>query len=263
MDIPTHIQQHDRLGMGSRVFAKVNFTSSGMTIQNDNSSWGYHVPIQFNNVLADANSLWVSTLSAPTSLDAYYGIAAGGAGYSVNDVLTVSGGSPTTAAQYRVVSVSGGAVTGVTLQTAGSYPAKGTPVSPAATTVAPAGGAGCTLNINWQGAHMLVPAGFTYAETIINASWAANATGRRQIATRLQAVGTELASALDTGGQNIVPNNSATIVTAHQAVSGLFAVSAGQKIQFCCVQNSGGSLALNPTGGSFAQVKLYRSLNDV
>lgn len=45
----------------------------------------------------------------------------GGTGYAVGNVLTVSGGSPTTATQLTVTSVSGGVITGVSVSTAGSY----------------------------------------------------------------------------------------------------------------------------------------------
>lgn len=49
-------------------------------------------------------------------------VAAGGTGYSVNDVLTVSGGTFTTACQVKVLTLGGGgAVATVSVQTAGSY----------------------------------------------------------------------------------------------------------------------------------------------
>lgn len=67
---------------------------------------------------------------------------AGGSGYSVNDVLTITGGA--TGATARVTAVSAGVVTAVELVTRGTgY----TPGSAKATTVTPAGGTGCTLEI--------------------------------------------------------------------------------------------------------------------
>jgi hypothetical protein len=78
-------------------------------------------------------------------------IAAGGTGYAVNDVLTFSGGTKATAAQATVTSVSGGVVNGISLLTEGDYTV--TPADPIATTVAPAGGSGCTINGDWDGDH--------------------------------------------------------------------------------------------------------------
>lgn len=58
----------------------------------------------------------------------------GGTGYAVGNVLTVSGGSPTTAAQLTVTSVSSGVITGVSIFTAGSYPYGGNPYNCAGVT---------------------------------------------------------------------------------------------------------------------------------
>jgi hypothetical protein len=76
-------------------------------------------------------------------------IQAGGTGYSVNNTLTVSGGTNLgQAITLNVDSVNGGAVTGVTIKQCGGY--TGTlPTNPVATTVSPAGGSGCTLNLTW------------------------------------------------------------------------------------------------------------------
>jgi len=62
----------------------------------------------------------------------------GGTGYAVGNVLTLSGGSPTTATQLTVTAVSSGVITGVSITTAGSYPYGGTPNNCAPVT----GGAG-------------------------------------------------------------------------------------------------------------------------
>jgi hypothetical protein len=67
----------------------------------------------------------------------------GGSSYSVNDVLTLVGGTGT-AAQVRVTSVNSGVVDGVILQNAGNYTAF--PSSPAATTGG--GGTGCTISFD-------------------------------------------------------------------------------------------------------------------
>lgn len=75
-------------------------------------------------------------------------IHAAGSGYSVNDTLTVSGGTATTAATFNVDSIGGsGEVTAVSLVEEGEYTVE--PSDPVATTVSPAGGSGCTLDLEW------------------------------------------------------------------------------------------------------------------
>lgn len=76
-------------------------------------------------------------------------VGAGGSGYSVgNDITVVGGLGVGTAAVFNVDSVSGGAVTAVSLVTAGSY--EGVPTNPAATTGG--AGTGATLNVTWESA---------------------------------------------------------------------------------------------------------------
>jgi hypothetical protein len=77
-------------------------------------------------------------------------VAAGGTGYSVNDKLTLVGGTFGTAAIFNVDTLSGSAVATVSLDTAGDY--RTIPGNPVSTTVAPAGGSGCTLTVTWAGA---------------------------------------------------------------------------------------------------------------
>ena len=80
-------------------------------------------------------------------------IGAGGSGYAVNDKLTVNGlgtTSPslaTTAAVFNVDSVSAGAVTAVSLDSAGFY--EEVPTN-AAATVTDNSGTGCTLNVTYE-----------------------------------------------------------------------------------------------------------------
>lgn len=73
-------------------------------------------------------------------------IGAGGSGYVVNDVLTVSGGTFSEAATFRVTGVSSGAVTSVTVVNQGDYTTA--PSNPASTTTG-GSGTGCTLNVTF------------------------------------------------------------------------------------------------------------------
>lgn len=70
---------------------------------------------------------------------------AGGTGYVVGDLLTVSGGTSTTTARFTVATVSAGAILTVTLERAGSYSALPTN----AVSVTGGTGTGATLTILW------------------------------------------------------------------------------------------------------------------
>jgi hypothetical protein len=74
--------------------------------------------------------------------------ASGGTGYTLNDTLTIVGGTNTLTAQFTVTAVSGGVVTQVTRSNTnyGNYSVL--PSSPVATTGGT--GTGCTLNMVWE-----------------------------------------------------------------------------------------------------------------
>jgi len=87
--------------------------------------------------VATSNLYYLSTL-ATTS------IVSGGTGYTVSDVITVSGGTFTAAASFTVSAVSGGVVTAITPLTGGTYS-----VIPTGTLSVTGGtGSGFTLTIN-------------------------------------------------------------------------------------------------------------------
>jgi hypothetical protein len=48
-------------------------------------------------------------------------IVSGGTGYTANDILTVSGGTGTVTAQFKVITVSGGVITSAQMETSGAY----------------------------------------------------------------------------------------------------------------------------------------------
>ena len=74
-------------------------------------------------------------------------VEAAGSGYALNDVLTVVGGTGT-AATFTVKAIGpGGEVLSVARTTGGDYSVL--PTNPVSTTVAPAGGSGATLNLEY------------------------------------------------------------------------------------------------------------------
>lgn len=73
-------------------------------------------------------------------------VAVGGAGYTVGDVLTVSGGAALVTAKFAVATVAAGVVTSVTLIDEGEYTL--TPANPASTTGGTGSGATLTVTFN-------------------------------------------------------------------------------------------------------------------
>lgn len=88
------------------------------------------------------------TMKAAASPSTATSVYAGGTGHAVNDILTVSGGTFTTAARFTVTAVTSGVITAVSLLTAGSYTVL--PTNPVATTSSGAG-TGATLTVRWTG----------------------------------------------------------------------------------------------------------------
>jgi hypothetical protein len=70
-------------------------------------------------------------------------VQAGGAGYSINDVLSLATPTNGTPATVKVTTVEEGIVTGVLLLTPGT----GYSIGVKTTTVSPEGGSGCTINV--------------------------------------------------------------------------------------------------------------------
>lgn len=84
-------------------------------------------------------------LSGLTTLGAT--VQAGGAGYSVNDILYTTVGSAIPKPAFKVATVGGGGnVLTVTQDTPGRF-SSSRPTNPVATAVPPSGGSGCTLNV--------------------------------------------------------------------------------------------------------------------
>jgi hypothetical protein len=88
-------------------------------------------------------------------------LGSGGTGYSVNDVITLAGGTFTTAATVKVTGVNVGVITTFTITNAGSYTVGATTYTQGS--VSPAGGTGATFNTPIYTS--LVPSGLITAVT--------------------------------------------------------------------------------------------------
>jgi hypothetical protein len=89
-------------------------------------------------------------------------VSAGGSGYLVGDVLTISGGTSTTAATVTVATLSGSAVATVTISNVGAYTAS--PSNPASTTGGTGTGATFTLGFGINTTFTITAAGSGYVE---------------------------------------------------------------------------------------------------
>jgi hypothetical protein len=104
-----------------------------------------------------------ATATATAVINGITSIQSGGTGYTVNDVLTVVGGTATTqTTQLTVSTVSAGVITGVTISRFGTYST--TPTNPADVTGGT--GTGATFNLNYavQTSFTITNAGSGYVE---------------------------------------------------------------------------------------------------
>jgi uncharacterized phiE125 gp8 family phage protein len=115
------------------------------------------------------------------------GVNAGGTGYSVNDVLTITGGGGT-GATLKILTIDSGKVGEISILTSGSLYSMGTNL---ATTVAPPGGTGCTIDILTLATNL--PRGLRHAVKFLVAHWFEN----RETVGSGTGAGTELPKAFD------------------------------------------------------------------
>lgn len=135
-------------------------------------------------------------------------INAGGTGYSVNDIITLSGGTSITPATFLVTAVSGGAITALEVHNAGSYS-----VNTGSTNIATTGGnADATVDVTYQTPwtldRKLVQLG------AVNATIVSGGTGHavNDTLTGVSGTGTKYTLNVDTVSSGVI--TSVSIVTA-------------------------------------------------
>lgn len=124
-------------GIGGGFVSGVTITTAGSYLGADQPTVTFSAPDGVGGVTATGTTV-MEVLSAVAT--------AGGSGYSVNDVLTVTYGGQT--ATFTVATLSGNAVATVTPLARGTFTA--TTTGAKSTTVAPAGGTGATLTITYR-----------------------------------------------------------------------------------------------------------------
>ena len=207
---------------------------------------GNHDTLQFDTTILDPLSAWMPTLTARSAT-----IPAGNGGtlYTLNDILTDANGVGTPNATFTVTGVSAGVVTSVSVLNPGSYIALNASSVPGPTTGGT--GTGCQPYILWAGCGFVVPVGYSIAQAKANCQWTSNATGRRQLSVRKNYLGLPLAP------QNIMPPSAGTDITSQNSSSPYFSVVAGDIITANVIQNSGGTLAITQSIGSWLELSLY------
>lgn len=97
-----------------------------------------------------AHNGWTVSRNTTLGLSVVDAIIAGSTGYSVDDIITLAGGTTVNPAQLIVTGVSVGVITSVDIYNGGSYSA--TPGNPVAQeSVQPTGGSGATFTLSWAG----------------------------------------------------------------------------------------------------------------
>lgn len=176
-------------------------------------------------------------------------IASGGTGYTVNDVLTVVGGTGS-AAQITVATVSAGVITGITISTAGNYSATASnPVSVTGGT-----GSGATFNMVYtmrSGTFVITNAGSGYVEQPTVSFSGGGGSGAAAYAT----VGSgTVIRALGASGTQALDFHTAASATNNAPVLRLRDVSVGtSNTGFVQIQNNNGYssiIAQGPTNAA-------------
>ena len=85
------------------------------------------------------------TITHTSRLQDYLHVSNGGTGYNINDIITLAGGTFSTAAQVQVTGVSGTTITSVQVVTSGTYTVEATTFTQGS--VSPTGGTGATFNL--------------------------------------------------------------------------------------------------------------------
>lgn len=139
-------------------------------------------------------------------------ISAGGSGYLVGDVLTLSGGTFSTVATVTVATLSGSAVATVTITGSGTYSAL--PTNPVSVTGGT--GAGATFNLTWavQTTFTITNAGSGYVEqpTVTFSSGTAAAYATVGAGTIVKSIGSTMSFYTPSGEQFRVRDNTTTSV---------------------------------------------------
>lgn len=121
-----------------------NSQVNGVSISSRGSYSGGMVPTMIFDAPEQANAAVLATGTVNSMEVSSATVVAGGTGYSNGDTLTVSYGGGTAT---FTATVSGGVVTSVTPISRGTWTASATTSTTKSTTVSPAGGTNCTLNI--------------------------------------------------------------------------------------------------------------------
>jgi hypothetical protein len=158
---------------------------------------------------------------------------AGGTGYAVNDTITLTGGTFTTAAILKVTHVTGGAVDGVGVQNAGAYTIIPSAVAPVAQGSTSGSGTGATFDVILAGSAAISLSGPEGVIATSAASGATTITVDRVAPSFITAVNGgsgDVQVELDNGTYQSVPLISSTGTTITIGAGLTFPASAGRHV---------------------------------
>jgi len=197
------------LAAGSR---GVNISNGGTVTAITQTAGGTYTSVPTVAITAPTTAGGVQA-TATVSVQATSGttVSSGGTGYTVGDVLTVSGGTFAAAAVLTVATVSSGVITSITVTTAGNYSV--TPSNPASVTGGT--GSGATFTMQWtmrSGTFVITNAGSGYVEQPTVTFSGGGGSGAAAYATVgsgavIRALGVTGTQALDFHGSASASNN--------------------------------------------------------
>lgn len=172
-----------------------------------------------NNVARQAEA------RANMKVETVVGITAAGTGYTVGDVLTAVGGTGT-AATFTVATVSGGAITGLNITTAGSYSVL--PTNIAAVALTGGTGTGASISIDFElNTVSVVDAGYGYSSAPAVSFSGGGGTGAAATATVSGGVVTGFGSY--TAGNNYTSIPSVSVAAPGNLTAWLFKSERGKE----------------------------------
>lgn len=184
-------------------------------------------------------------------------IVSGGSGYAVDDLITITDGTQTSAAVFRVTSEAAGVIDGIRMEEGGAYTVDPDLTATTSHTVAPAGGTGATFNLTMNSEPWTVE---RRAQEAVSATIDDGGTG--------YTVGDDITLTLDGGGVigsdalGVLPVFNVDTVSGG-VVTAVSLVTAGHLEEIMDVDGGTGGNQANTTGGTGSGCILTVTYQDV
>lgn len=190
-------------------------------------------------------------------------IVSGGTGYAVDDIITLTDGTFSFAAKFRVTSVAAGVIDGIQMEEGGAYTADPDLTATTAHTVAPAGGSGATFDLTMNSEPWTIE---RRAKEAVSAVGLAGSLGSGYT------VGDDVTLTMDGGGvlgatgegttYGVAPVFNVDTIDGGGGITGLSLITAGHLEETPDVDGAAG-LQANVTGGTGTLAVLTVTYQDV